>query len=96
MTSFNKSAQLSLGPVALGVFVNHNVQVCMSGCLMLKFLGSWKTVKGSCWGTMVLGAEEDVGDEVEGEGWDSRESLSIDSVGRTGETTSVMIEERLV
>ena len=25
MTSFSKSAQLSLGPVALGVFVNHKV-----------------------------------------------------------------------
>ena len=47
MTSFNKSAQLSLGPVAVGVLVNHNVQVCMRGCLTLKFLGSWKTVNGS-------------------------------------------------
>ena len=90
MTSFNKSAQLSLGPVALGVFVNHNVQVCMRGCLMLKFLGSWKTVKGSVWGTMVLDEEE-----VDW-GWDSRESLSIDSVGGTGEMTSVMIGKEVV
>ena len=36
--------------------------------------------------------EEEIGDEVVGE-WDSRESLSMDSVGggAIGETTSVMM-----
>ena len=79
MTSFSKSAQLSLGPVALGVFVNHKVQVFMRGCLTVKFLGSWKTVKGS-WETRVCG---------EGD-WASRDSFSIASVGG-GESTSVIV-----
>ena len=82
MTSFNKSAHDSLGPVAVGVFVNHNVQVCMSGCLTLKFLGSWKTVNGSC---EEMGVGELDGLLV------SRESLSIASVGGAGERTSVML-----
>ena len=54
MTSFNKSAQLSLGPVDVGVLVNHNVHVFIRGCLTLKFLGSWKTVTGSLM-TMIAG-----------------------------------------
>ena len=81
MTSFNKSAQDSFGPVAVGVLVNHKVQGCISGCLTLKFFGSWNTVNGSC-------EEICAGDE------DSllRESLSIASVGGAGERTSVMMK----
>ena len=58
---------------------------------MVKFFGSWKTVKGSLLVMRVL-LEEEVGDKVAGF-WccESRESLSIDSVGGTGETTSVMM-----
>ena len=81
MTSFNKSAHDSFGPVAVGVFVNHNVQVCIRGCLTLKFLGSWKTVNGSF-------NEKDAG---ESDWVESRESLSIASVGGAGERTSVIL-----
>jgi len=43
MTSFSSSAQLS--PLPLGGLVNHSVHVFISGCLTLKFSGSWKTVR---------------------------------------------------
>jgi hypothetical protein len=82
MTSFNKSAQFSLGPVALGVLVNQRVQVFMRGCLTLKFLGSWKTVRGSYRGSYAV----DGGDES----LLSMARFAIDCVGGTGEATSVI------
>lgn len=81
MTSFNKSAHDSFGPVAVGVLVNHNVHVFISGCLTLKFFGSWNTVKGSC-EAMAAGDEDSL----------LRESLSNASVGGAGERTSVIMK----
>ena len=86
MTSFNKSAQLSLGPVAVGVFVNHNVHLCMRGCLTVKFLGSWKTVKGS----LTVSWDSGAGLALAEAALLSMASLSMASVGGTGERTSVM------
>jgi hypothetical protein len=76
--------------------VNHNVQECMSGCLTVKFLGSWKTVKGSLAMTVESGAGLPlVVDGPEGDGAVlllSGESLSMPSAGGTGERTSVMVD----
>jgi hypothetical protein len=77
ITSLRRSAQCSFGPVAEGVLVNQRVQVCMRGCFTVKFLGSWKTVRGSL-------AEDWLAETPF-----SRESFSIESA--TGESTSVIV-----